>query len=203
MMKRFLLVLSLVLLTACAPTGSESPAQSPSPSLQAEAVPSQSVLPDSQPPLSSRPEEWVSPSVAPDEESHSPLLDTPVIGGGSVLPTIAPEPTPDPTPVAPTRPTPTPAPTPKPTPIPTPDPTTEPTHNAGGGSGSSSGSGSSGGSGVTVPSHEETVGNLVWVPTKGGTKYHTSPLCSNMIDPIQVSIETALANGYTPCKRCH
>ncbi len=61
----------------------------------------------------------------------------------------------------------------------------------------------SSGNTVTVPAHEETVGNLVWVPTLGGKKYHSRPGCSNMIDPIQVSIETAKANGYTACKRCH
>ena len=56
---------------------------------------------------------------------------------------------------------------------------------------------------VTVPEQEETVGNLVWVPTNGGTKYHTKSTCSNMKDPMQVSEETAIENGYTPCKRCH
>lgn len=69
---------------------------------------------------------------------------------------------------------------------------------------SSSGSTSSGGgTSVTVPSHSETEGNLVWVPTKGGTKYHSKSSCSQMEDPIQVSIETAIANGYTACGRCH
>ncbi len=67
---------------------------------------------------------------------------------------------------------------------------------------SSSGSGS-GGSSVTVPSHEDTVGNLVWVPTKGGKKYHSRSGCSNMEGPMQVTVEHATALGYTPCKRCH
>lgn len=62
---------------------------------------------------------------------------------------------------------------------------------------------SGGGTSVTVPSHSETEGNLVWVPTKGGTKYHSKSSCSQMEDPIQVSIETAIANGYTACGRCH
>ena len=59
------------------------------------------------------------------------------------------------------------------------------------------------GTGVTVPTESETTGNLVWVPTNGGTKYHSKAGCSNMINPIHVSIETAIANGYTACKRCH
>lgn len=65
----------------------------------------------------------------------------------------------------------------------------------------SSGQNSSGGS-VTIP-EPETGGDLVWIPTHGGTKYHRSAKCSNMIDPIQVSRETAIANGFTACKRCY
>ena len=57
--------------------------------------------------------------------------------------------------------------------------------------------------GVIVPSAPDTQGNLVWVPTKGGTKYHSYAGCSGMENPIQVTLEHATANGYTPCKRCH
>lgn len=57
--------------------------------------------------------------------------------------------------------------------------------------------------GVIVPTHSETGDNLVWVPTNGGTKYHSNPYCSDMINPIQVTLETALANHYTACKKCH
>lgn len=71
------------------------------------------------------------------------------------------------------------------------------------GGGNNSSSGGSSEPSVTVPSQEETVGNLVWVPTKGGKKYHNNSGCSNMENPMQVSIETAQANGYTACKRCH
>ena len=65
-----------------------------------------------------------------------------------------------------------------------------------------SGSGNMG-SGVTIPSEAETTGELVWVSTNGGTKYHCDSSCSNMIDPIRVSRETAIANGYTACGRCY
>ena len=44
---------------------------------------------------------------------------------------------------------------------------------------------------------------LVWIPTKGGTKYHTHSGCSNMDEPRQVTEEEAEALGFTPCKRCH
>lgn len=56
---------------------------------------------------------------------------------------------------------------------------------------------------VVVPDESESEGNLVWVPTNGGKKYHTKSSCSQMIDPIQVSLETAEENGYTPCGRCY
>ena len=44
---------------------------------------------------------------------------------------------------------------------------------------------------------------MVWIPTKGGKKYHTRPECSNMIDPDKVTLSEAEALGFTPCKRCH
>lgn len=56
---------------------------------------------------------------------------------------------------------------------------------------------------VIVPSQADTEGNLVWVPTNGGKKYHSYAGCSGMENPIQVTLEHAEANGYTPCKRCH
>ena len=65
----------------------------------------------------------------------------------------------------------------------------------------SSGTGGTQGGGVSVPS-PESGGNLVWIPTNGGTRYHSHSGCSGMIDPIQVSVETALANGFTRCGRC-
>lgn len=67
----------------------------------------------------------------------------------------------------------------------------------------SNGGDSTGDSGVTIPKQEENKGNLVWVPTNGGTKYHSKSSCSGMKNPMQVSVETAKSNGYTPCARCH
>ena len=61
----------------------------------------------------------------------------------------------------------------------------------------------SGSAGVTIPDNAETEGNLVWVPVNGGTKYHKNATCSKMKDPIQVTVETAVANGYGPCGRCY
>lgn len=95
-------------------------------------------------------------------------------------------------------PVPAPEPTPAPTSAPTPEPAPAPTQAPNAGSGNSEG-----GSGVTVPDHEESGANLVWVPTNGGKKYHSKPTCSSMEDPMQVTVETAETNGYTPCGRCY
>lgn len=56
---------------------------------------------------------------------------------------------------------------------------------------------------VTVPQNSEVGNNLVWVPVNGGTKFHTHSGCSNIKSPMQVTRETAEANGYSPCKRCY
>lgn len=43
---------------------------------------------------------------------------------------------------------------------------------------------------------------MVWIP-KSGSKYHSNPSCSNMKNPSQVSIDTAIARGYAPCSKCY
>lgn len=54
-----------------------------------------------------------------------------------------------------------------------------------------------------VSEKEETQGEMVWIPTKGGTKYHSRSNCSNMIDPEYVSKESAISQGFEACKRCY
>ena len=44
---------------------------------------------------------------------------------------------------------------------------------------------------------------MVWIPTNGGTKYHTHAGCSNMDNPEKVTQSEAESRGFTPCKRCH
>lgn len=61
-----------------------------------------------------------------------------------------------------------------------PEPTTQPTTKA------------------TEPEEE-----MVWIPTKGGSKYHRWSGCSNMDNPAEVTISQAKARGFTPCKRCY
>ena len=69
---------------------------------------------------------------------------------------------------------------------------------------------------VTPPKEQETnkpivetekpSGNtvaMVWIPTNGGTKYHSRSGCSNMENPVQVTLDEAQSRGFTACKRCH
>ncbi len=72
-----------------------------------------------------------------------------------------------------------------------------------GGTASSNSNSSIGDSSVTVPTVIQTGSDMVWIPTNGGTKYHSNAYCSKMKDPKQVSREQAEANGFTPCKKCH
>lgn len=43
----------------------------------------------------------------------------------------------------------------------------------------------------------------VWIPTKGGKKYHSHASCSGMEGPIQVTEKEALKRGFGPCGRCY
>lgn len=51
------------------------------------------------------------------------------------------------------------------------------------------------------PDYEQET--MVWIPTNGGTKYHTHAGCSNMTNPKEVTQSKAESRGFTPCKRCH
>ena len=42
----------------------------------------------------------------------------------------------------------------------------------------------------------------VWIPTNGGTKYHSKSSCSSMKNPIQVTVSEAIAMGFGQCGRC-
>lgn len=45
--------------------------------------------------------------------------------------------------------------------------------------------------------------NSVWIPTKGGTKYHKTSTCSGMNGPVTMAVEEAIAMGFEPCKKCY
>lgn len=127
-----------------------------------------------------------SPSTAEPAEDTTVVVE-------SATPTPAPtvEPTAEPT-SAPT-PEPTVEPTPEPTPEITPEPTPEPTPEI-----------------TPAPVQEETQAqtqpqeDMVWIASTGnGKKYHSYSGCSNMKNPIQVTLSDAIARGYERCSKCH
>lgn len=56
---------------------------------------------------------------------------------------------------------------------------------------------------ATPVQQTEPTEEMVWIPTGGGTKYHRHSGCSQMNNPDQVPISTAISRGFTPCKRCY
>ncbi len=44
---------------------------------------------------------------------------------------------------------------------------------------------------------------MVWIPTKGGKKYHCMAECSQMGGPVQVTVTEAIAVGFKPCGKCY
>lgn len=50
----------------------------------------------------------------------------------------------------------------------------------------------------------EPVGNKVYIAGSGnGKRYHSNPNCSNMKNPVEISLSEAQARGYTACKKCY
>ena len=57
---------------------------------------------------------------------------------------------------------------------------------------------------VKTENNESSTGERnVWIPTRGGTKYHSESSCSNMIDPERVPLSTAQNRGFTACGKCY
>ena len=54
----------------------------------------------------------------------------------------------------------------------------------------------------TTPDDNYVPSGTCWI-SQSGSKYHSTPYCSNMSNPTEVTIEQAISWGYTPCKRCH
>ena len=52
----------------------------------------------------------------------------------------------------------------------------------------------------TEPQTTEEI--LVWI-SKTGERYHSTPDCSDMHFPLQVTLEDAKLRDYTPCMRCY
>lgn len=105
----------------------------------------------------------------------------------AVAPTQEPTAVPTAEPTAAPTPEPTAEPTPEPTAEPTPAPTAAPTEAP-----------------APQPAAAEPQGQMVWIASSGnGTKYHNDPGCSNMKNPLEISITDAQARGYGPCKKCY
>ena len=59
-------------------------------------------------------------------------------------------------------------------------------------------------SSTTKPTEAPTQSEvMVWIPTNGGTKYHSKSTCSQMQDPEHVTITEAQNRGFDPCGRCY
>lgn len=43
---------------------------------------------------------------------------------------------------------------------------------------------------------------LVWIPTDGGSKYHSKSTCSGMDNPKQATKSEAIASGFSKCGKC-
>lgn len=56
---------------------------------------------------------------------------------------------------------------------------------------------------VITPEPETSADVYVWIPTNGGTKYHSNSNCSNMKNPEQVTLDNAIRTGFTACKKCY
>lgn len=54
-----------------------------------------------------------------------------------------------------------------------------------------------------VVNNAQSSDNTVWIPTKGGKKYHANAACSGMIGPEEVTKAEAESQGFTPCKKCY
>lgn len=51
---------------------------------------------------------------------------------------------------------------------------------------------------------KEPVSNKVYIAGSGkGKRYHSHPSCSNMSNPIPITLSDAQARGYTACKKCY
>ncbi|MBR3494236.1 MAG: serine protease [Clostridia bacterium] len=53
----------------------------------------------------------------------------------------------------------------------------------------------------SLPVSEQQDAGVVWI-TRSGKKYHSTPTCSHMRSPVEISLVEAIANGYEPCGKC-
>lgn len=95
-------------------------------------------------------------------------------------------PTPEATPTIKPTAEPTLEPTPKPTVEPSPEPTPKPTEKP-----------------TPEPTEEPAAqSETVWL-SRYGEKYHCDPTCGNMKNPIESTLDEAIASGRQPCEKCY
>lgn len=121
----------------------------------------------------------------------------------TATPTPTPSPTPSPAPTATPEPTPiaTPQPTepPVPTPVPVPETTPAQQEVAAADNGGAAAAQAPADTTYTAPQS-----GMVYIAGSGnGSKYHSSPSCSNMKNPVALTQAEAESRGYTPCKKCY
>lgn len=126
------------------------------------------------------------PAVTP---SATPIPTPIITPSPTPSPSVSPTPTPSTTPISTPTITPTPVPTATATPTIAPQPIEAESSIA-----SSSGTDS--------PQTVTSSTNYVYI-SENGKKYHRRPGCSNMENPMEVTVEQAIAWGYTPCKKCY
>ena len=141
---------------------------------------------------------------------YSIPLTAPAQADIQATPTPAPIVTATPLPSATSTPEPTPTPSPEVTPTPTPAPTVSPEISPVPDSEGTTGAITSESPATTpapeseetpVPTPQET---MVWIAGSGnGKKYHSYSGCSNMSNPVEISLSDAQARDYEPCKRCY
>ncbi len=55
---------------------------------------------------------------------------------------------------------------------------------------------------LDLPYYRTSEDPLVWIPMHGGTRYHSDPYCSNIVDAREMPCTCAEDCGFLPCARC-
>ena len=56
---------------------------------------------------------------------------------------------------------------------------------------------------LDLPFYTTVEDPLVWIPMYGGTRYHSRPNCSNILEPREMPVSCAEDCGFVPCARCY
>ncbi len=56
---------------------------------------------------------------------------------------------------------------------------------------------------LDMPYYSEYEDPTVWIPMHGGTKYHSDPECSGIVDAREMPCSVAEECGFTACRKCY